>query len=246
MKKYLTQYSHPYNKAKVNWLKSILPILIIIHHIANRGYSGIDYFVPLGNIVMYFFFAMSGYGLVISYLNNEKYLDGFLKKSLTKLFVPYFIALSLFVIYRSIEGIDQIALFKEKGLYSFVPTSWYIFVLSYFYIFFYFCFKYIHSSNLIKVLCVCGLVAAYYIIAPHIGISPWRYNRCPAFCIGMLFALINDYIQRNIKVWQLIILLLFSIGLLIIPTPLKHVLRPLLYSIALFCVVYINSSLIFA
>lgn len=123
LKDFLKHELYTYDKQKMNLLKAILPLIIIIHHIAPYGYNGIQTIASLGDIVMYIFFAMSGYGLVTSYLRNNEYLNGFLKKSLTKLFIPYLVAMLLFVVYRYINGIDNIELLKTKGLFYFVPTS---------------------------------------------------------------------------------------------------------------------------
>lgn len=212
LKNFLTQPLHQYDKTKVNLLKSILPIIIIIHHISNKGISGIERIGALGDIAMFIFFAMSGFGLVTSYLKNNNYINGFLRRSLTKLFIPYLIALIVFVIYRHFEGIDQIALFKEKGLFSFVPTSWYIWTLSYFYIFFFIVFRFCRSNMLVKTTLTCLLVICYVLVAPHIGIESWRYSRCPAFCIGIIFALFDTKIRTKFVRWHILIVLIFLIA----------------------------------
>lgn len=186
---------------------------------------------------MYLFFAMSGYGLTISYLKNEKYLNCFLQRSLTKLFIPYFIAMVAFVVYRQIEGINQVALFKEKGLYSFVPTSWFIWVLAYFYIFFFVAFRYIKTSNLAKVLLTCALVMSYVMIAPHIGVEAHRYNRCPAFCVGMFFALYDERIRKRYVRWQALMSLLVLVSFFCQPH--GHRLDVILYPVAVFVLMYL-------
>ena len=185
---------------------------------------------------------MSGYGLVTSYIYNKEYINGFLKKSLTKLFVPYFIAMTLYILYREINGIDQIELLKTKGLYYFVPTSWYIYVLSYFYVFFFIVFKYARTNNIIKVLLVCLLIYGYCLLAPTLGIEPWRYNRCPAFCIGMIFALCDKYIRSRFVRKHILLVLFFLICIY----PLRHSIHwriysflPLYYATIFFLFMYI-------
>lgn len=210
MKHFFTHKLYTYDKQKMNFMKAILPLIIIIHHIVPYGYndiSAINIIASWGDIVMYIFFAMSGYGLVTSYLKNSEYLNGFLQKSLKKLFIPYFIAMFLFIVYRWFDGVDQLDLLRTGGLYSFVPTSWYIYVLSYFYIFFFVIFRYVKTNNIVKVLLVCALVYGYYLIAPYLGVSPWRYDRCPAFCIGMLFALFNKQILNSFTRWHVLVVL---------------------------------------
>lgn len=110
-------FIHPlysYDKSKVNWLKAIFPVMIIVHHISNLGYTGLEHMKSVNSIIMPLFFAMSGFGLVISYKNNENYIQGFLKRSLTKLFVPYLIALIAFVIYREWGGGKSNRTFERK------------------------------------------------------------------------------------------------------------------------------------
>ena len=227
-----------YDKSKVILLKTILTLVVILHHIYNEGFSTIGFVGAIGgNIAMYLFFAMSGYGLTISYLRNEKYIFGFLQRSLTKLYIPYVIALIAFVIYRYAEGIDQIALLKVKGLLSFVPTSWFIWVLSIFYIFFFVVFRYVKASNFTKVLLTCALVMAYVLIAPYLGFESHRYNRCPSFCVGMFFALYNDPIKKKNVRWHAWLVLIFLLALLGLRV--AHCLDPIIYPIALFVLMYI-------
>lgn len=241
LKEFLNKPLYQYGKTKVNWLKSILPVIIIIHHISNLGFPGIGIIGAMGRIVMYIFFAMSGYGLVISYIKNEHYINGFLRKSLTKLFIPYFVTLALFIIYRYFEGIDQVTLFKVNGLYSFVPTSWYIWTLSYFYIFYFLVFRYVKSNIFIKVVLTCALVSGYIIIAPLIGIESWRYTRCPAFCIGMLFGLFDNTIRTKFVRWHALIAL--ALLVLFFIQPLGHRLDVCIYPIAFFIFMYIIRDL---
>ena len=232
---------YPYDKSKVNWLKAIFPIIIIIHHISNLGYTGLEHLQAIDAIIMPMFFAMSGFGLVICYKNNNNYINGFLKRSLTKLFVPYLIALVSFVIYRELGGgVNQLELLKEKGIMSFVPTSWFIWTLSYFYMFFFIIFRYCKASLNVKVALVCVFVLAYTLIAPHLGIPIWRFRSNPGFCVGMIFALFDEDIKRIFVRWQAIIVfcLLFTVTMLHIHPRLL----PCIYSALLFLLMYILSN----
>lgn len=224
-----------YDRAKVNVLKSILTCIIILHHLAPMGFDDLKTIALFGNFVMWLFFAMSGYGLVYSYIKNENYIDGFLKRSLLKLFIPYFIALVAFVVYRFIEGIDQFELFKTKGLYSFVPTSWYIYVLGYFYVFYFVIFRYCKKNMTVKVLLLCCSIFAYCFIAPRIGVESWRYNRCPGFCIGALMALANSTIIERFNKKHIFCLLsmLFIATCFILKFSMVKLFSPVVYSMAL-------------
>ena len=217
IKKFLNHSLYDYDKQKANLLKSILPFIIIVHHLANLKFEGIGKIGSLGDPAMYTFFAMSGYGLVVSYKKNVEYINGFLRRSLPKLFIPYFIALVLFVVYRYIEGIDQFELLRTKGLFSFVPTSWFIYILSLFYIFFFVCFKFIKSNIVIKTVFTAILVIGYCFFAHYIGVSPWRYYRCPAFIVGMSYALCDESIKLIFIRWHVLVVVGLLMCLIMLP-----------------------------
>ena len=231
---------YPYDKAKVNWIKAIFPIVIIVHHISNLGYTGLGYMQTIDAIIMPVFFAMSGFGLVTCYKYRYNYINGFLKRSLTKLFIPYLIALICFVVYRELGGVNQIELLKEEGLMSFVPTSWFIWTLAYFYVFFFIVFRYSKASLGVKVALVCGLVLAYTLIAHRLGMSFWRFRSNPGFCVGMTFALFDEAIKKIIVRWQAILVL--CLLLMIIRLSNLPFVPSMLFSTVFFLLMYISGG----
>ena len=123
---------------------------------------------------------------------------------------------------------------------SFVPTSWFIWTSSYFYIFFFIIFRYCKASLGVKIALVCGLVLAYTLIAPYLEISFWRFRSCPGFCVGMIFALFDDNIKRRFVRWQAILALCFVFAIIRLPIP--SCLLSCLYPTALFLLMYIMSG----
>lgn len=229
---------YDYDKQKANLLKSVFSFLIIIHHLEKYHLSGIGIFNWIGIWVMYLFFAMSGYGLVISYIKKPGYINGFLRRSLPKIFIPYLITFVLFVIYRCFEGVDQIKLFKSVGLFSFIPTSWFIYILALHYIFFFAVFRYLKSSIVIKVILTGALVMGYVWIAPHLEVSHWRYDKCPAFIVGMIFALIDKEIKLKFLRWHAFV----AVGMLLSLIALRTSADPFFYSMAFFLIMYVLPS----
>lgn len=191
----------PYDKGKNLLLKAFLPFMIIVHH--TMQVLLLPMYTLFGAPVMYAFFAMSGFGLVSSYLNRKGYLDDFLPKSLLKLFVPYLSALVIVVFFKFCQGISPIDYFCNTNFLSLVPYSWFIFCLALFYLFFYFVFKYVKVSDLNKVLIVSLLVFAYVVILRSLSFPGWSHSRCLPFCIGMFFALYDSKICRVLVRWQL-------------------------------------------
>lgn len=218
MSSILTAPPFAYDKSKNLLLKAVLPFLIIVHHVLialpSNGLQFIEQYG--GHIAMFAFFGMSGFGLVHCYLNKEGYLNGFLKKSLFKLFVPYFSALILFCIYRFTQGTTPIEYFCNTNPLDLVSCSWFIFVLASFYVVFHFVFKYLKTSDTTKVLCICAFVLLYIIALTLRGSTPHHYNRCLSFCIGMFIALYDNKIRSLLIQWQaIVIMLLLASGLVV-------------------------------
>lgn len=212
---FLTCHSYPYDMNKVNILKSILPFFIILHHVSQLGFVG-DVAIG-GNKIMFIFFAMSGFGLVHCFKNNPAYLDIFLKRSLSKLFIPYVVCLVIFILYRRIEGISNIDILHKVGVLDFVQGGWYIYILALFYVVFFVIFKNLKSPLALKVALVGAFVIGYTCIAPLLGLRAHTYCRCPAFITGLIFGFYDDIIMRSMARWKLILLVALAFALLLIP-----------------------------
>lgn len=181
------------------------------------------------------FFAMSGYGLVKSYLNNNGYIKTFFARSIIKLYVPYILALILFCIYYLAAHISIMEILSDD-LCSLVPTSWFIFVLSLFYTFFYIVFKFLpYKNNLTKVLILCFLIFIYYFLAEYFDVSSWRFLRSPAFCVGLFFALYDEDIRKHLKKLHCFMLLF----LCLIGSRFVVIIQPVFDGTALFLLMYL-------
>ncbi|MCI5982920.1 MAG: acyltransferase [Bacteroidales bacterium] len=204
MSSFLSAHLYAYDKSKNLLLKATLPILIIINHVLSRiptnGWELIEHHG--GHLAMFAFFGMSGYGLMYSYLHRENYLNGFLKRSFIKLFVPYFTALILFFIFKLTQGISPIEYICNTHWLSYVTYSWFVFCLACFYLFFYIVFKFVKTQDLLKVLIVCGLVFAYVLTLKLQATFPYIYIRCLAFCVGLLIAMFDRQIRTILVRWQ--------------------------------------------
>ena len=120
----------PYNLAKVHLFKAVLPVLIILHHFSFfYGYP--PYFEKLGLPLVACFFMMSGYGLMTSWLKKgSSYLDGFLKHSTLKLFVPYMLALLAYIPIALLDTQKSLlAYFMETDFIDWLRYSWFVWVL---------------------------------------------------------------------------------------------------------------------
>lgn len=182
--------------------------MIIAHHVVDKSWWMREWF---GDPTMCAFFAMSGYGVVISYLTKEGYLGGFLRKSMLKLFIPCFSALLLIALYRLATGTQLIT---SDPLYL-VPFSWFVLVLALFYFVFFVVFRYVKTSSVVKVLIVSAFVMVYVKAAGYLGWDSYSYRRCPSFCVGMFVALYESDIRSHIRWWHVSLMLI--VGLCILP-----------------------------
>ena len=87
-------------------LKGLLALLIIFHHISQKITTGENFsnFEYMGRYIVALFFFLSGYGLYFQYSNNPTYMENFLKKRLVRIFIPFFVFIVIYVIYRATLG----------------------------------------------------------------------------------------------------------------------------------------------
>lgn len=91
-----------YDKEKTFLAKAILPLLIILHHSASLQYM--QPFSKIGIPVVCWFFLMSGYGLMYSFMNKKDYIAGFLSKRLSILLVPFVMAAIVYGTFTAVIG----------------------------------------------------------------------------------------------------------------------------------------------
>ena len=73
-------------------LKGFLALFIIFHHVSQKITTGANFsnFEYMGRYIVALFFFLSGYGLYFQYSNNATYMENFLRKRLTRIFIPFF------------------------------------------------------------------------------------------------------------------------------------------------------------
>ena len=92
-------------------LRAFACLGVILHHLTqiitsygeiNKG--PITILSSMGILFTAVFFFFSGYGLLISFMTKENYLDTFLIKRLSTVLIPFFTANTIYVIVKSIEN----------------------------------------------------------------------------------------------------------------------------------------------
>lgn len=125
------------NRKYTETLRGISILFVILMH--SSCDAGMRVFTPLGGIGVAIFLILSGYGLTLSYQKTG--LNGFIRKKIKRIFIPYFIFIFFLYIVRgntsdifSIQFLLDILLLK--------PSFWFIGFLTFNYLLFFLCFKF--------------------------------------------------------------------------------------------------------
>ena len=191
-------------------------LMIILHHVVQSvtGYGGvkkglITEWNSFGILFTSIFFFFSGFGLYKSYKNKDNYLDGFLKKRLLKVILPFVFTNIIYILVLSKDVInDPKLLFTSIFGYPLVNiNAWFMIVIIILYIAFYMCFKTSKSDNaaILKLTVFTCALVAYSLTLGHSNIKghwftgEWWYNTTLIFIIGFLWAKHEEVLKALLK-----------------------------------------------
>ena len=164
------------------------------------------------------FFLMSGYGLECSYRRKgDAYLDGFLRKRVLKLLLPFLVV----IIAWNIEELflhpsDSLAeawcLAKTGDTNGILPYSWYVIVAMLFYVVWWLSHCWLKSETkrflAMMIFWFAWCVATFLL---HWGL--WWYFTSHMFLVGILYCKTEHIIKRcNVYVWILTMLIFAALG----------------------------------
>ena len=204
--------------AQTKAFQGFLAVCIMLHHIGqktcaswlqpkSRIIPGLEFFVPIGYVMVSFFLFFNGYGAYKSFKNKPGYLNGFLKKRILPVVLSLYTTTVVFFIARKLIGekIDgQGALYYLTSLKLCNPNTWYVIVLPFFYLAFYLAFKFIKKDG-IAVAAVCAFVLGYQLLGTATDHNDfwirgeWWWNCVHLFPIGVVFAKFEDKIIPHLK-----------------------------------------------
>ncbi len=217
MKKY------EFRKETSTMLKGLLAIGIIFHHLAQRSDTVTNFFISFGKPITALFFFISGYGLLSSLSKNkEKYMHDFLNKRFISLLIPFLVSIVIFqtALYINTNSFDIKLILKDlfQGKTdSFLPFSWYVFEIIYFYLVFYFVFRY-SKSNLIGNILLTGLFSFFLIYGfRFIHFGDWWYAASLAFTFGLFCKYLECNPLKKQKLNSKFFIVILLCTLLIIP-----------------------------
>ena len=195
-------------------LKGLLALFIIFHHVSQKITTGANFsnFEYMGRYIVALFFFLSGYGLYFQYSNDATYMEKFLRKRLTRIFIPFFVFIVIYVIYRASLGeVVNVDFFLSfwRGHSNIIYNGWFINSIIVLYVIFYVSFKKKDSKIAIFKLVFFTLVYIFWKAYQNHG--DWEYVSIMAFFLGVFWmkdrSLIDKFIEKN----YFVLLVSFSI-----------------------------------
>ena len=185
------QSDYLYNKKKLtDVVKYIAALVVVIGHaflfyIPDFGYN---YEFVLGDLSVSIFFFLSGYGLIYNVSRKKDYLKNFLKNRFSKLLIPFFLAVLLYLLVSFLLG--ETFMFSEvlSGIISkkpFLPYSWYVLEILALYLLFYFCFKFLKPRYALVLLSF--LIITMMSILYCNGMRKCWIMSTPCFLMGIFY-----------------------------------------------------------
>lgn len=191
------------SKSNTNSIKGIAALLIVLHHISlNFFFSSTvnNLLVKIGSPMVAIFMFYSGFGLVINYLNNEKYLNRFCYKRLSTIVIPYLLSIVICLVIKSIcndENLINNFYIIDRNGSTYVMYSWYVFCIIFLYVLFFITFKYLNLKK--AVITEAIIIILYIILLKMIGWGDYWYKTSTIFLVGQLVALRREDLDKIFK-----------------------------------------------
>ena len=221
----------------IKGVQGFAALAVILHHVTQEvtqygryDKGAINVFVDAGVLFTGLFFFCSGYGLIVSMKGKENYLQGFLKKRLPAVLVPFYVCNFLFILVNLVLG-RQVPplelLLYLSGIVMWNDQMWFIVELAVLYILFYFSFRKRKSdvSGLKKMAVYIVFMNVVSLLLGHDGLpetkglwffGEWWYNTTWLFFIGMAVAVnyekVIGFVKKHYK-WLLPVGIVVFIGL---------------------------------
>lgn len=204
-------------------LQVFAALMIILHHMVQRitncggvKKGPVTAWNSFGILFTSVFFFFSGFGLMKSLKTKDHYLDGFLRKRLPTILIPFLIVNLIFLIFVR-EGRVNSALDVFTSIPGFTllnSNAWFVVEIFFLYIAFYICFRKA-SSEKAAILWLSGFTVALVIfslllghdgsrIGGHWFMGEWWFNTTLIFIMGILFGKneerLKEWMNRRWKI----------------------------------------------
>lgn len=195
-------------------LKGLLALFIIFHHISQKITTGENFsnFEYMGRYIVSLFFFLSGYGLYFQYSKKATYMENFLKKRLVRIFIPFFIFIVIYVIYRATLGeVVNVDFFLSfwKDHSNIIYNGWFINSIIVLYVIFY--VSLVRKDSKIAEYKLVFLTLVYIFWKAYQNHGDWEYVSIMAFLLGVFWTKNRVSIDKLLEKNYFIFLVSFSI-----------------------------------
>ena len=166
----------------------------------------------MGRYIVALFFFLSGYGLYFQYSNNANYTKNFLRKKLIRIFIPFYVFIVIYIIYRATLGeVISVDFFLSfwKDYSNIIYNGWFINSIIVLYVIFYISFK--RKDSKIAVFKLVFLTLVYIFWKAYQDHGDWEYVSIMAFLLGVFWMKYRVSIDKFIEKKYFIFLVSFSI-----------------------------------
>ena len=201
------------SRGQTKALQGFCAIAIVFHHMAQKTCAywlkeeyivhGLDFFVPIGYLLVAIFFFCSGYGLYKSYQEKEDYLYEFGWKRVLPIVIPFFLTSVIYLDVRTKMGEDILANWLNVGIRFGEPQmfnmyGWFVYAL--FVVYFGFWLGFRKNGKKEISIAVFSLVIVAYIAFCHWWMyGGWWYNTIWLATVGVLTAVYEKRIVKWLK-----------------------------------------------
>lgn len=164
----------------------IFSVLIMLHHLGQKASAswvpdavrthGLEPFVPIGYLLVGFFFFCSGYGLIKSMHGKENYFKGFLVKRLNRILMVFIFTEIIWLIVRTVNDAFSTPL---------NPYSWFIYTIIILYFGFFFAYR---KERKYSFAIMVMWIVIYSIVCYILVKGNWWINATPVFLLGIIVA----------------------------------------------------------
>lgn len=220
-------HKNVFSRDETLYIKGISAMIVIFHHYSQRmeSVAYMSYFLNIGYLAVGAFLFISGYSLEMQYLLKGKgYLDGFVKRNITKLLIPFLI---ISIIFKFLYKVDINSFIYGISTLQFVKSDlvvlqpiWFLKAIIIFYISFYISLRFLNKNMHLTGLFI--FLVLYFMICRFMGIGSWWYMTSFCFFAGAIIAkykdltikFINSYYREVIVITIILFSVIFKINLI--------------------------------
>ena len=216
-------------------LQGIAALGIALHHMAQKTCApwhpsvytvhGLDFFVPIGYMLVGLFLFCSGLGLYRSLKSKPDYLKGFFRRRILPIIIAYYLSEFIYTGIRLLMGEKMnltTILWYLSGLHMANFNAWYVVVIPFFYLVFWAAFRFCKREGT-AIAWVFLFTLAYTAAGALIDHQDdwwmrgeWWYNSIILFPLGLLFGKFEKQVTGFFKKGYWFWLLFFFAGIFLV------------------------------